>query len=53
MILALIRASAMKLLGLGEPWVCKRMKAMRFRLIKLPTEVVVDYGLRNNLTAGN
>jgi hypothetical protein len=40
MILALNLNSAMKRLVLGETWVCKRMKAIRFWLIKLPGRVL-------------
>ncbi len=40
MILALNLNSAMKGLILGEAWVCKRMKAIRFWLIKLPGRVL-------------
>ncbi|MDQ7783714.1 MAG: IS1380 family transposase [Desulfomonilaceae bacterium] len=44
MILALNLNSAMKRLVLGGTWVGKRMKAIRFRLIKLPARVL--YGAR-------
>jgi hypothetical protein len=40
MILALNLNSAMKRLVLGETWVGKRMKAIRFHLIKLPARVL-------------
>lgn len=40
MILALNLNSAMKRLVLGEAWLGKRMKAIRFRLIKLPGRVL-------------
>jgi hypothetical protein len=40
MILAMNLNSAMKRLVLGETWVGKRLKAIRFRLIKLPGRVL-------------
>ena len=40
MILAMNLNSAMKRLVLGETWVGKRMKAIRFWLIKLPGRVL-------------
>jgi hypothetical protein len=40
MILALNLNEAMKRLVLGESWVCKRMKAIRFALINLPGRVM-------------
>ena len=40
MILAWNLNSAMKRLVLGEAWVCKRLKAIRFWLIKLPGRVL-------------
>jgi hypothetical protein len=40
MILALNLNAAMKRLVLGQSWVCKRMKAIRFALLNLPAQVV-------------
>jgi len=40
MILALNLNAAMKRLVLGQSWVSKRMKAIRFGLINLPAQVV-------------
>ena len=40
MILALNLNAALKSLALGEEWVCKRMKAMRFYLINIPARVI-------------
>ncbi len=40
MILAMNLNSAMKKLVLGESWVAKRMKAIRFALINLPARVL-------------
>ncbi len=40
MILALNLNAAMKRLVLGQSWISKRMKAMRFALINLPAQVV-------------
>lgn len=44
MILALNLNAAMKRLVLGQSWVAKRMKAMRFALINLPGQVVKGSG---------
>ncbi len=40
MVLALNLNTAMKSLILGEAWICKRMKAIRFSLINLPARVM-------------
>ena len=40
MILALNLNAAMKRLVLGQSWICKRMKAIRFTLINWPAQVV-------------
>ncbi len=40
MILAFNLASAMKQLALGESWIAKRMKALRFSLINLPGRIL-------------
>jgi hypothetical protein len=40
MVLALNLNQAMKRLVLGEKWICKRMKAIRFSLIHLPARVM-------------